>query len=81
MTNLTNDIDDAIIKRANNIINTWLLKSVINRNNIEPINVTNTELLIPQVTLRKRKITEISLSKNATDVIIPDPQEQSIYIL
>ena len=30
MKNLTNDIDDTIIKRANNIINTWLLKSATN---------------------------------------------------
>ena len=41
MKDLTNDIDDTIIKRANNIINTWLLKSDTNRNKIEPINATN----------------------------------------
>ena len=40
MKNLTNDIDDTIIKSANNIINTWLLKTATNRNEIEPINVT-----------------------------------------
>ena len=28
----TNEIDDTIIKRANKIINTWLLKSATNRN-------------------------------------------------
>ena len=42
MKNLTNDIDDTIIKRANIIINTWHLKSATNRNKIEQINVTNT---------------------------------------
>ena len=40
--NLTNDIDETIIKRANKIINIWRLKSAPNRNKIEPINVTNT---------------------------------------
>ena len=34
--NLTNDIDDTIIKRGNNIINTWLLKSATNTNKINP---------------------------------------------
>ena len=37
MKNLTNDIDDTIIKRANKIINTWLLKYATNINKIEPI--------------------------------------------
>ena len=41
--NWINDIiDNTIIKRANNIINTWLLKYATNRNKIEPTNVTNT---------------------------------------
>ena len=53
MKNLTNDIDDTIIKRANKIINTWLLKSATNRNKIEPINVTNT--LSNQFSLRETK--------------------------
>ena len=37
MKKLTNEIDNTIIKRANNIINIWLLKSATNRNRIESI--------------------------------------------
>ena len=42
MKNLTNDIDNTIINKANKIINTWLLKSATNRNKIDPIDVTDT---------------------------------------
>ena len=40
MKNQTNDIDDTIIKRANKIINTWIIKSATNRNKIEPVTDT-----------------------------------------
>ena len=35
-------IEHTIIKRANNIINIWLLKSATNRHKIESIDITNT---------------------------------------
>ena len=41
MKTLTNDIDGTIIKRANKIIYTWLLKSATNRKK-QPIDVTDT---------------------------------------
>ena len=40
MKTLTNDID-TMIKRANKIINTWLLKSATNGKKTEPIDVTD----------------------------------------
>ena len=42
MKKLTNEIDNTIIKRANNIINICLLKSATNRNKIESIDITDT---------------------------------------
>ena len=49
MKKLTNEIDSTIIKRANNIINIWLLKSAT-----KDIKSNRLTLLIPQITLRKR---------------------------
>ena len=42
MKKLTNEIDNTIIKRANNIINIWLLKSATNRHKIESIDIADT---------------------------------------
>ena len=42
MKKFTDEIDNTIIKRANNTINIWLLKSATNRNKIESINITDT---------------------------------------
>ena len=56
MKNVTND--DTIIKKANKIINTWLLKSSTNRNKIDPIDVTDT-----LSNSEKKETTEISEQK------------------
>ena len=42
MKKLTNEIDNTIIKRANNIINVWLLKSATKRHKIESIDIADT---------------------------------------
>ena len=42
MKKLTNEIDNTIIKRANNIINIRLLKSTTNTNKIKSIDITDT---------------------------------------
>ena len=41
MKKLINEIDSTIIKRANNIINIWLLKSATNRHKIESIDIAD----------------------------------------
>ena len=57
MKKLTNETDNTIIKRANNIINIWLLKSVTNGNNIESIDITNTSSN-PEEKVNKRNFSE-----------------------
>ena len=42
MKKLTNEIDSTIIKRVNNIINIWLLKSATNRHKVESIDIADT---------------------------------------
>ena len=55
MKKWTNEIDNAIIKRANNIINIWLLKSATNSNKIESINITDTSRN-PEAKVNKRNL-------------------------
>ena len=42
MKKITNEIDSTIIKKANNIINIWLLKSDTNMHKIESIDIADT---------------------------------------
>ena len=57
MKKLTNEIDNTSIKRANNIINIWLLNSAINRNKIKSIDITDTSSN-PEEKVNKRNFSE-----------------------
>ena len=60
------------------MINTWFLKSATNRNKIESIDVTDTldTLSNPEKKENKKNFSVLKCDL----VIIPDLQEQSIYI-
>ena len=73
MKKLTNEIDNTIIERANNIINIWLRKFATNRNKIESIDIADTSSN-PEKKVNKRNFFE----KKCDLCVTPDQQEQSI---
>jgi hypothetical protein len=77
MKKVTNEIDNTIIKIANNIINTWLLKSDTNGNKIDSIDIAETSSSPEERTLKRN----FSEKKCVQCDFTPDQQEQSIYIL